>query len=180
MGRGDEGEGDCGDTFELDDHVAILLDALDDSFDAGEVTIDDDATAPHFVGNGCIVEEEDAVIGDGGDSDEVLHFTVGDVEDFGTCAGIEGACHHVAEGTEVFVCHLEVGEAFTSGMHEEEIVDGWDEFELTVPIALDEFVGDGKEGFDALLIEVGLHLEFPIIGDTHGVPKGLGADVAHE
>ena len=102
------------------------------------------------------------------------------MEDFGTCAGIEGACHHIAEGTEVFVCHLEVGEAFTGGMHEEEIVDGWDEFELAVPIALDEFVGDRKEGFDALLIEVGLHLEFPVVGDTHGVPKGLGADVAHE
>ena len=179
MGRGDEGEGDCGDTFELDDHVAILLDALDDSFDAGEVAIDDDATAPDFVGDGCIVEEEDAVIGDGGDTDEVLHFTVGDVEDFGTCVGIEGTCHHIAEGTEVFVCHLEVGEAFTGGMHEEEIVDGRDEFELAMSIALDEFVGDRKEGFDALLIEVGLHLEFTVVGDTHGVPKSLGADVAH-
>ena len=90
MGWGDEGEGDGGDAFELDDDVAVLLDALDGAFDAGEVAIGDDDAATDFVGDGGVVEEDDAVIGDGGHTDEVFHLTVGDVEHFGAYGGVEG------------------------------------------------------------------------------------------
>ena len=179
VGWGDEGEGDSGDAFELDDDVSVLLDALDGAFDAGEVAIDDDAAATDFVSYIGVVKKEDAVVGDGGDADEVLHLSVGDVEDFGADCWVERSRHHVAEGAEVFVGHLEVGEVFTCGVNEEEVVDGWDEFETAMSCTFDEFVFHGKEGLDALSVEVGLHLQFTVVGDAHGVPEGLVAEVDH-
>ena len=180
MGWGDEGEGDGGNSFELNDDMAVFLDALDDAFDAGEVTVDDDDTATHFVCDGSIVEKENAVIGEGGYTDEILHLTVGDVYDFGAGSRVERSGHHVTERTEIFIGHLEVGELFPCGMNEEKVVDGGNEFELAVPVALDEFVGDRKERLNASLVQVFLHLQFAIVGDTHWIPKGLGAEVSHE
>lgn len=180
MGWGDEGEGDGGNSFELDDDVAVLLDALDDAFDASEVTIDDDDTATHFVCDGSVVEKENAVVGEGSYTDKILHLTVGDVYDFGTGGRVERPGHHVTERTEIFIGHLEVGESLPCGMNEEEVVDGGDEFELAVSVALNEFVGDGKECFNTLPFQVFLHLQFAIVGDAHRIPKGLGAEVSHE
>ena len=163
MGWGNEGEGDGGNSFELDDDAAVFLYALDDAFDAGEVTVDDDDTAAHFVCDGSIVEKENAVIGEGGYTDEILHLTVGDVYDFGAGSWVERSGHHVTERTEIFIGHLEVGEPLACGMHEEEVVDGRDELELAVPVALNEFVGDRKECFNTLPVQVFLHLFPPCV-----------------
>lgn len=180
MGWRDEGEGNGGDAFELDDNVAVLLDALDDAFDASEFSIDNHDTATDFMGNGSVVEEDNAIVSDRGDTDEVLHLTVGDVDDFGALSRIEWASHHVTEWAEVFVGHLELGEPLACGVHKEKVVNGRDEFKLAVSVTLDEFVDDGQEGFDALLVKVFLHFQFPIVSDTHGIPEGLGADVVHQ
>lgn len=170
MGGRDEGEGYGGDAFELDDDVAVFVDALDNTFDASEVALGDDDTAAYFVCYGGVVEEEDAVVGEGSDADEVLHLTVGDVDDFGSYGGVERSGHHVAQGAEVFVGHFKAGEPLACGVDEEEVVNGRNEFELAVATAFNEFVGDRKEGFDALLVEMGLHLEFAVVGDAHGIP----------
>lgn len=61
---GDEGEGGSNDAFELDNDVAIALDALDGAFETCEVALDDDAAAAYFVGDGGVVEELDAVVGE--------------------------------------------------------------------------------------------------------------------
>lgn len=179
VGGGDEGEGDGGDAFELDDDAAVVVDAFDDAFDAGEVAFGNDDAATDLVGYGCVVEEEDAVVGDGGDADEVLHLVVGHVDDLRSYGGVEGTCHHVAEGAEVFVGHLEEGELFAGGVDEEEIVDGGDEFETAMSCAFDEFPGDGEEGFDAFLFEGGFYFQFTVVGDTHRVPELLSAGNVH-
>lgn len=64
-------------------------------------------------------------------------------------------------------------------MDEQEVVDGWNEFEGSVSVAFDELVGDGEESFDAQLVEIGFHFQFPVVGDAHGIPECLGANVAH-
>lgn len=64
VGWGDEGEGGGNDAFELDNDVAIALDALDGAFETCEVALDDDAAAAYFVGDGGVVEELDAVVGE--------------------------------------------------------------------------------------------------------------------
>ena len=179
VGGWNEGEGDGDDSFELDDDAAVVVDAFDDAFDAGKVALGDDDAAADFVGDGGVVEVEDAVVGDGSDAHEVLHLVVGHVDDLGTYGGVEGACHHVAEGTEVFVGHLEEGELFACGVDEEEVVDGWNEFEAAVAGTFDEFLGDGEEGFDALLVEGGFYFQLTVVGDAHGVPELLGAGWVH-
>ena len=104
---------------------------------------------------------------------------VGNVEDFGANGRIEWAGHHVAHGTEVFVGHLEIGELFARRMNKKEIVDGGDEFEMSMPRMFHEFVCDRKEIRDASLVKACLHLHFSIVGDTHGVPSEKGAVVGH-
>ena len=175
VGWGDEGEGYGGDVFELDDDVAVFVDTFDGAFDAGEVAFGDDDATTDFVGYGCIVEEDDTVIGDGGDSDEVLHLMVGHLDDFGTNRRVEWAGHHVAEWTDVLFGHFERGECFASRVDEEEVVDGGDEFEASVSAAGDELVLDGEEGLDVELVEACLHFQFAIVGDAHGKPAEGGS-----
>lgn len=64
-------------------------------------------------------------------------------------------------------------------MDEQEVVDGWNEFEVSVSVAFDEFVGDGEESFDAQLVETGFHFQFAVVGDTHGKPVQFVAVIAH-
>ena len=170
MGGRNEGDDGGDDAFELDDNVAVAVDAFYGAFDASEVSFGDDDSATDFIGYVGVVEEGDAVVGDGGDTDEVFHLTVGYAKNVGTFLGIEGAAHHVAKGAEVFVGHFEPCELFTCGVDKEEVVDGRNEFKATVPAAFDQFVGDGQEVFDAQLVQACFHLQFSIVGDSHGVP----------
>lgn len=64
-------------------------------------------------------------------------------------------------------------------MDKEEVVDGRDEFETAMSCTFDELVPNGEEGFDALLVETCLHLQFTVVGDAHGIPELLGAEVVH-
>ena len=96
MGGGDVGEGYGGYSFKLDDNVAVFVDSFDCAFDACEVAIGDDDASAYFVGYIGVVEEHDAVVGDGGDADEVGHFTFGNMDNFGSGCRVEGTCHHVA------------------------------------------------------------------------------------
>ena len=96
MGGGDVGEGYGGYSFKLDDNVAVFVDAFDCAFDACEVSVGDDDASAYFVGYIGVVEEHDAVVGHGGDADEVGHFTFGDMDNFGSGCRVEGTCHHVA------------------------------------------------------------------------------------
>ena len=70
-GGWDVGDGDGGEAFELDDDVLVLLDALDDAFNTGEVALGDEDTAADLVEVVAIVEEHHCVILDGGDTHEV-------------------------------------------------------------------------------------------------------------
>lgn len=96
MGGGDVGEGYGGYSFKLDDDVAVFLDAFDSAFDACEVSFSDDDASAYFVGYIGVVEEHDAVVGDGGNAYEVLHFPFGYMDNFGSGCRVEWTCHHVA------------------------------------------------------------------------------------
>ena len=96
MGGGDVGEGYGGYSFKLDDDVAVFVYSFDCAFDACEVSVGDDDASAYFVGYIGVVEEHDAVVCDGGDADEVGHFTFGDMDNFGSGCRVEGTCHHVA------------------------------------------------------------------------------------
>ncbi len=65
------------------------------------------------------------------------------MDDAGAHGGVEWTGHHVAEGAEVLVGHLESCEGFTCGVDEEEVVDGRDKFELSVTVSFDEFILHG-------------------------------------
>ena len=179
MGGGDKGEDGSDDAFELDDNVAVFVDALDDAFDASEFTFCDDDSTTHLVGYGGEVEEGYTVVGEGGYTHEVVHLVVGHVDDLRTYGGVEWPRHHIPERTEVFIGHLEGGELMAGGVDEEEVVDGGNKLEMSMSGTFDEFVGDGEERLDALLVKARFHLQLTVVGDTHGIPEGLGAEVVH-
>lgn len=179
VGGGNVGEDGGNDAFELDDDMPVFVDSLDDAFDACELAFgDEDATAGlvRYVG---IVEQLDAVVGDGGDADEVLHLTFGNMDDFGPDCWVEGTCHHVAQRTEIFVGHLEAGELFARGMDKYQVVDGGHWLVVAMPVAFHELVFDGQEVLDALLVKACLYFQLAVVGDAHGIPEGLGAEIAH-
>ncbi len=179
MGGGDVGEGYGGYSFKLDDDVAVFLDAFDSAFDACEVSFSDDDASAYFVGYIGVVEEHDAVVGDGGNAYEVLHFPFGYMDDLWSDGWVKGTCHHVSQRAEVVFGHLQTCECVACGMDKEQVVNGWHLFKVAMAVALYQFGLDGKECFDVELVETGFHFQFAVVGDTHGKPVQFVAVIAH-
>ena len=166
-----EGDGYGGDAVELHDDALLALDLLDVAMDTGEGTFSDlnlGAGTKREIG---VVEEHDTFIGDTGDTDEVFHLRVGDMEDLRSDIGASaGLAHHVAEVAAGLACHLEVGDRGLCGMNEDEVLDCGFETIVLAPEVLDPVVTHGDEILYTFRIEEMFQRKAARIGDTHGEP----------
>ena len=74
-------DGDGGDTLEENDDDTILLDTLDDTLGSGEVAIDDTDTLGDLVEEVGVLQIDQVVTHDRGDTDEVVHLDIGHHDD---------------------------------------------------------------------------------------------------
>lgn len=172
---GDKGDGYSGDTFDLDDDALVVLDALDDALGILEVTIGDANTTAGFLKELVIgVEIVEAVVLDGGHTDEVVHLAFGHGEEIVVIAMGKGV-GHVAQGLTGLVVHLQLGDLLLGRIDEDEVANGG----LEVLMGLAGLIDIATQ---ALHREEGTHTQtlkgildtlLATIGDTHGIPEGL-------
>ena len=183
-GGGDEGEGDGGDAFNLDDDALVLLDALDDAFHAFEVAFGDADTLAGLGHEVQVFHVDVAVILHGGHTHEIGHLLLWHGEE-GRVAVLGQLVGRVVEGFELAARHLQFGEPLLGGVDEDEAMNGGDEFFLNVPLlCFRVFVAHREEILNAFLVEVALeakHTFITAIGDAHGIPEVLlSSVVGHE
>lgn len=169
---GDVGDGYGGEAFELDDDVAVLLDALDDTLDASEVALGDDDTASYLVEVVAMVKKHDAVVLNGSHTHEVLHLGIGDSEQavnrtLGKAAG------DVTQRLQLTTGGLELGYLSTAAPDKDEVMDGRNQQALLVTVAgVYKFIVHGQEVLYLETVQILLDLDLTPVGDAHGVPRG--------
>lgn len=174
-GGWDVGDGDGGEAFELDDDVLIFLDALDDTFNTGEVALGDEDAAANLTEIVAIVEEYDAVVLDGGHTHEIAHLGLGDGEDvvnhaFGKVLG------DVAQGLELTARGLQQGDVLAAIVDEDDVVDGRHQQALLVAVTgIHEFIVHREKALDAQIVKGLFDLNLTTVGDTHRVPGAFRA-----
>ena len=120
------------------------------------------------------VEIEDAIVLDGGDTDEVVHLALGHREEVVLIAMREGV-GHVAQGLTGLVVHLQLGDLLLGRIDEDEVANGG----LEVLMGLAGFIDIAtqalhrEEGAHAQTLKGILDTLLATVGDTHGIPKGL-------
>ena len=172
---GDEGDGDCGYALDLDNDALIVLDALDDALGILEIAISDANTMAWLLKELVIgVEIEDAIVLDGGHTDEVFHLALGHGEEIVVIAMGEGV-GHVAQGLTGLVVHLQLGDLLLGRIDEDEVANGGLEvlmgFSGLIDIATKAL--HGQEGAHTQTFKGILDTLLATIGDTHGIPEGL-------
>ena len=74
-------DSDGGDTLEENDDDTILLDTLDDTLGTGEVAVDDTDPLGDLVEEVRVLQVDQVVAHDRGDTDEVVHLDIGHHDD---------------------------------------------------------------------------------------------------
>ena len=174
-GGWDVGDGDGGEAFELDDDVLVLLDALDDAFNTGEVALGDEDAAANLTEIVAIVEEYDAVVLNGGHTHEIAHLSLGDGEDV-VCHAFGKVLGDVAQGLELTARGLQQGDVLAAVVDEDKVMDGRHQHTLLVTVTgIHEFIMHGQEIVNAQLVKGLLDLDLTTVGDSHGVPGAFRA-----
>ena len=172
-GGGDEGEGDGGDSFDLDDDALAFLDALDDALDSFELTFGDADALARLGYEGEVFHVDETFVLYGGHTHEVRHLLLGNGQE-GRVAVLGELVGHVVQWLKLAARHLQFGEFFLGGMDENEAVNGGDEFSFNIPLlGFRVFVSHREEILDAFVVQMLFEANHPFIsavGDSHGVP----------
>ena len=169
-GGGNVGDGDSGETLELDDDMLVFLDALDDAFNTGEIALGDLDTLTNLVDIVTSLKEHNRVILDRGDTNKVLHLGVGDSKDIVGNALCK-TLGDITQGLELPLGGLQLGNPVAAVVDEDEVVDSGGKHAPLVAVArIDELVVHGEETLDAKVVKGLLDLDLATVGDTHGVP----------
>lgn len=144
---------------EEDDDDAVATDALDFTFDATEGAAKDADALTYSVKEVAIGEGDALMVGVGevGGLDEVLHGTVGHVDDFGALRRVErGFCHELDDGAGgVFAFQLL--DFALLGMNEDEVAEGGRGFVLQLPVLHYSLFGEVQVVIYALSLQLVSH-----------------------
>ena len=158
-----------------DDDDTVAADAFDFSFDATEGTAKDADSLTDFVEEVAVGEGNALVVGvgQGGGFDEVLHGTVGHVDDFGALRRAErGFCHELDDGADgVFAFQL--FDFPLLGMDEDEVAKGGHGFVLQLPVLHYSLFGEVQVVVHSLSLQFVAHAKCSdgiAKADAHGVP----------
>lgn len=110
VGRREVSDGDGGNALDEDDDNTILLDTLDDTFCPGEVAVDDTDTLRDLVEEVGVLQIDQVVAHDRGNSDEVVHLDIRHHDDLRTVRRHRRPMDHILHVGTLFVEHLQTGD----------------------------------------------------------------------
>ena len=127
-----DGNGCC--LFDGDNHTDIALDALDTTLDTCELALSDLHSLAGFTGEIEIVEPDHLVALLGGDTDEVVHHGISDIEHFRMLRVVwfQHRAHDVTDRLIEGFLLLDTTEIVVGDTDKEEVVNGWSEVHLLV------------------------------------------------
>lgn len=132
--RGNIGDGQGSEAFELDNDTLALLDALDGTDSIHEITLSD-ANTLAGLGNeiGVFQQCHTTVVLKGVDAHEIIHLAVGD-DQHTVVFTLREKVGAVVHGLKLTTSHLEIGKLLLRGMDENEAVDGRDIQLTDIPV----------------------------------------------
>ena len=129
---GEVADGDGGGLLDGDDDTDIALDALDATLHTSELAFGDLHGLTGFAGKVEVVEPDHLVALLGGDTDEVVHHRISDIENLGVLGivGFQHGMHDVTDGLIEGFLLLDSTEIVVGDTDKEEVVDGWGKVHL--------------------------------------------------
>ena len=124
---GEVTDGDSGGLFDGDDYTDIALNTLDATLHASKLAFGDLHGLTGFAGEVEVVEPDNLVALLRGDTDEVVHHGVSDIENL-RVLGIVGFQHGMHDVTDRLIegfLLLDTTEVVVGDTDKEEVVDGW-------------------------------------------------------
>ena len=127
-----DGDGCC--LLDGDDHTDIALDALDATLHASKLAFSDLHSLTGLAGEVEIVEPDHLVALLGGDTDEVVHHGISDIEHFGMFRVVwfQHRAHDVTDRLIEGFLLLDTTEIVVGDTDKEEVVDGWGKVHLLI------------------------------------------------
>ena len=127
-----DGDGCC--LLDGDDHTDIALDALDATLHASKLAFGDLHSLTGLAGEVEIVEPDHLVALLGGDTDEIVHHGISDIEHFGMLGVVwfQHGMHDVTDRLIEGFLLLDPTEIIVGDTDKEEVVDGWGKVHLLV------------------------------------------------
>lgn len=125
-------DGDSSGLLDGDDHTDIALNTLDATLDTSELAFGDLHGLTGFAGEVEIVEPDNLVALLGGDTDEVVHHRVSDIEHFRMfrIVRFQHGMHDVTDGLIEGFLLLDTAEIVVGDTDKEEVIDGWGKVHL--------------------------------------------------
>ena len=125
-------DGDSGSLFDGDDHTNIALDTLDATLHTSKLAFGDLHGLAGFAGEVEVVEPDNLVALLRGDTDEIVHHGVSDIENLGVLGIVrfQHGMHDVSDGLIKGFLLLDTTEIVVGDTDKEEVVDSWGEVHL--------------------------------------------------
>lgn len=169
---------DAADAVEVDDDVAVVVDAHEDALGALELAGDDDDVAAALVGKGCGVDVGEGVLMVGDHVHETLHVTFWHCDGGAPLATAQqvAAVLHIAQVAGVLF--FQVDELVLEGLDDDEVEDGGDQHAMGMALLIALYRPFHRhEVLDALTVEEVFYAEDFLgagIIDAQGVPLAYG------